>query len=105
MIRHCSLFILLAGLAFSQSVQPGLSAGYSDGKTRVTVISGAPQFYLQPNESVHPSLAPAFEVEWRGLISIAQAGEYTFETGTAEVNIDGRPVGGAPVKLGAGRHP
>ncbi|MGH9631240.1 MAG: hypothetical protein ACRD7E_23290, partial [Bryobacteraceae bacterium] len=101
---YCIL-IVTACAAFSQSIQPGLVATYTDGKTRVATVTAAAQFYLNAGESVHPAVEPAFEAEWRGLISITQAGEYTFEPGAAELNIDGQATGSEPLKLGAGRHP
>ena len=75
--------MLAAVAALSQSIQPGLVAAYSSGKARVLTIAPAPQFYLNANECILPSVEPGFEAEWKGLISIVQAGEYTFDSGSA----------------------
>ncbi len=99
------LLLFSAHVALSQSGDaPGLLATYSDGATRVRMVVPAPQFYLAPGESAHPALAPSFEAEWTGLLSIARAGEYTFDAGQAALSIDGRVVGGQPLALTAGRH-
>src|SRR5882724_8473329 len=97
------LLLLSAHAAFSQSV-PGLLATYSDGKTRVSMVVPAPEFYLAAGESAHPALASSFEAEWTGLLSIARSGEYTFDAGQAAISIDGRAVGSQPTSLTAGRH-
>ncbi len=83
----------------------GLAATYSDGTTRVRTVAAAPQLHLEPGESIHPSLKPAFEAEWTGLISILAAGDYTFDPGPVELRINGAAVGTTPVSLSAGRHP
>jgi len=101
--RIIPLLLLSAHAVFSQST-PGLLATYSDGKTRVRMAVAAPEFYLEPDESAHPALARSFEAEWTGLISIARAGEYTFDAGPAALSIDGRAVGTQAVPLTAGRH-
>jgi mono/diheme cytochrome c family protein len=79
-------------------------ATYRDRTHEVRQVVPAPQFYLEPNESIHPSLEPAFEAEWTGQLSVLQAGSYTFRAGEASITVDGRPVTG-PVSLTAGRHP
>jgi mono/diheme cytochrome c family protein len=100
------LTILIATTCLAQeNLQPGLAATYSDGATRVRAVVAAPQFYLEPDESVHLSLKPGFQAEWTGLLSILQAGDYTFDAGGAELRINGASVGAKPVTLGAGRHP
>jgi mono/diheme cytochrome c family protein len=100
--RTLLLLLLSAHAAFSQS--SGLIATYSDGKTHVNMVVPAPEFYLEPDESVHPALARPFEAEWTGLLSIAQAGDYTFDAGQAALTIDGSSAGSQPLSLTAGRH-
>jgi cytochrome c2 len=100
------VLLLAAGAAFTQGasdVQPGLVATYDDGKTRVRNVVPAARFYLKADESPHPSIGPAFQAEWTGSISILEAGEYTFDTGAADLRIDGTPVADKPVRLAAGR--
>src|SRR5260370_31021067 len=103
--RILLLFLFSAHLALSQSGDtPGLLATYGDGGTRLRMVVAAPQFYLAPEESAHPALGKSFEAEWTGLLSIARAGEYTFDGGQAILSIDGRVVGSQPLALTAGRH-
>src|SRR5438876_9941850 len=82
----------------------GVLATFTDGKTSVRLVVPAPEFYLAPDESAHPSLARSFEAEWTGLLSIARSGEYTFDAGPAAISIDGRAISNQPVSLTAGRH-
>ena len=90
------------GLAAYQA--PGLLATYSDASHSVHLVVPVPNFYLGPDESLHPSLAPAFQAEWAGSISILKAGGYRFGGG-ARVYISGREAGGEAVPLSAGLHP
>jgi mono/diheme cytochrome c family protein len=95
-----------AAQTVAEQVQPGLVATYDDGKTRLRTIVPAARFYLAPDESPHPSVSAAFQAGWTGLISILEAGEYTFDAGTAQLTIDGvRTAPGKPVRLASGRHP
>ncbi|MDA2928992.1 c-type cytochrome [Acidobacteria bacterium AH-259-O06] len=87
-----------------ENLIPGLAATYSDANHRVKLSTPTPNFYLEPHESLHPSLSRVFEAEWTGLISILQTGNYTIEAGDAHVYIDGKKIGGQPVQLSAGRH-
>ncbi|MBI3693948.1 MAG: c-type cytochrome, partial [Acidobacteria bacterium] len=105
-IATLSLALLLGARAQSQEeLRPGLVASYSDGKHRVRLVTASPNFHLRAEESVHPALAAAFDVEWTGLLSVVQAGEYTFDGGAAEIYINGRKTTNQPVRLNAGRHP
>ena len=90
-------------------LRPGLAATYRQGNHTVRLAVPSPNFHLEAEESVHPSLGPAFEGEWRGLISILQAGTYRFRGGRfrggPRVTIGGSAVGDAGVRLSPGRHP
>ena len=71
----------------------------------MTLISPAPNFYLDAGESLHPSLSAGFEVEWKGFLSILRSGRYLFDDGGAEIYVGGNLVPDAGVELETGRHP
>ncbi|MGI8782337.1 MAG: c-type cytochrome, partial [Acidobacteriota bacterium] len=89
----------------TEAMLPGLAATYSDDKHSVRLVAATPNFYLRPDESIHPSLATAFRAEWTGLLSVLQADDYTIECDSAEVLIAGQRVAARPVRLSVGRHP
>jgi mono/diheme cytochrome c family protein len=99
------LGIHIAALAQSDDVLPGLVATYRDANASVRLTVPAAQFFLEPQESVHPSIRPDFTAEWTGLLLVLAAGNYRFDSGAAEVAVDGRAVSAAPMTLAAGRHP
>jgi hypothetical protein len=84
--------------------RPGLVATFTDANHRVSFVTASPNFYLNAGESPHPVLSPQFEAEWSGYLSILQAAAYSFESGSAEISIDGRQVRG-PIQLTPGRYP
>ncbi len=85
-------------------LRPGLAATYSEGDHTVRLAVPSPNFHLEAEESVHPALGPAFKAEWRGLISILEAGTYRFRGG-AQVAIGGSAVGDTGVRLSPRRYP
>ncbi len=105
MRRMTWLLAMALPAATEEPLVPGLLASVADRRHRVELRMPAPHFHLAAGESLHPSLEPAFEVEYTGLVSIVQAGDYSFQPGAAELAIDGRPVGSKPVRLVAGRYP
>lgn len=84
---------------------PGLVATYSDRNHRVRLIVPAPNSYLDAGESVHPSIGSAFDAEWKGLLSIVEAGDYTIACDPGEVYVDNAKVTNKPLRLATGRHP
>ena len=83
----------------------GLVATYSDGKSQVRTVVPAARFYLEGDESPHPSVAAAFEAGWTGALLILEAGEYRFDPGPAEMRVNGEPVmTSKPIRLASGRH-
>ncbi len=88
----------------SPSSTPGLVGTCGDGQRAAVVHAATPDFYLEPGESLHPALEPAFTVEWTGFISILEGGRYEFQSGDAELHLGGRRLTGA-VRLDSGRYP
>ena len=84
---------------------PGLVATFHDEKHSLKLIAPTPNFYLDAEESIHPSLSPDFEGEWVGVLSILQTGHYQFDGGPVEIHIDGKKVEEAGIELETGRHP
>ena len=89
--------------AAADDLRPGLLATYSDGNHTVRLIVPTPNFYLEPQESVHPALGSDFQAEWSGTLSVLQTGIYTFEC-DAQVYIYANEVTGKLVQLESGRH-
>jgi len=85
--------------------RPGLVAIVRDDKHSVSFLTPTPNFYLEPGESLHPSLSAGFEATWTGFLSILRSGNYVFDAGTAEINVGGEPVSGTGVELETGRQP
>lgn len=67
-------------------------------------MTPTPNFYLEEGESLHPSLEPGFQAEWKGILSILETGRYRFE-GAGQLEVGGKDVGGEAVTLAPGRHP
>lgn len=86
-----------------QEFRPGLAASYEDGRHRVGLVTPTPNFYLEAGESLHPSLEPGFQAEWKGILSILETGRYRFEVG-GRLEVGGREIGGEAVTLAPGRH-
>ena len=82
----------------------GLVGTYTDGQRTVVVRVDTPNFYLEPGESLHPALEPAFDAEWTGFISILEGGRYTFRGGQAEVHLRGRRLTTSEVDLDSGHY-
>ena len=87
------------------SSQPGLALIARDGQHQVRLTTSTPNFYLDPAESAHPSLAASFEAEWRGFLLVLRSADYTFDRGGARVLIDDQPIGDDAVRIESGRRP
>jgi cytochrome c2 len=102
--------VVFGGLAAAQNrgpasdTAPGLAATYRDQRHSVTIAVVTPSFYLEVDESLHPSIGVAFEAEWRGWITILKSASYRF-VGDARVSIGEKDVTGKAVPLETGRHP
>lgn len=88
----------------SDTVFPGLVATYTDADHHVRSVVATPNFYLDAEESLHPSLASSFEAEWVGLLSVLRAGEYSLRAAGAEIHLNDERHEG-PVRLTPGRYP
>src|ERR1043166_4577726 len=107
--RLCCLAVALltslgGALAQLGTNQPGLVARATDGERTAVFITPTANFTLAADESIHPQLKPAFQVEWNGFLSVLRAGEYTFQA-NARVLIDGQEVQGKTVQLQSGDRP
>lgn len=102
MIRWVAVCWLLGTPLAAQDMAAGLIGGYRDDQRSVRLVVASPDFYLHPDESLHPALRPSFEAEWTGWLSILRAGTYSFRG--AEIAVDGRAVGAGGVPLNPGRH-
>lgn len=78
--------ILGSTLAYGQGAL-GLIGEFTDGSRSARFAAATPNFYLEPNESVHPALSPAFQGTWRGTLQILQNGAYEF---SHEITLDGK---------------
>jgi len=108
-LRLLTLVLLLtagASLHAQQTTEskPGLIAVARDTSRTVTFLAPTPNFALTPQQSVHPQLSPDFKAEWRGVLKVLRAGNYTLSADAA-VFIAARDVQGQPVQLNAGEHP
>ncbi len=88
-----------------ESPLPGLVATIHDDRHSVSLVTLAPNFYLDAGESLHASLSQSFKAEWKGFLSILRSGRYLFDGGGAEIRVGGNLVPGAGVELETGRHP
>jgi len=88
----------------SDAVLPGVVATYRDTDHEVRSVVAAPHFYLDAEESLHPSVASSFDAEWVGLLSVLRAGEYSLRASPAEIYLKGERHDG-PVRLTPGRYP
>jgi cytochrome c551/c552 len=77
MFRRWFLALPAFCAAFAAPV-PGLLGRFSDGASTVTFSASAPHFYLDPAESIHPSLSPRFQGEWQATLQVLAAGPYEF---------------------------
>lgn len=102
MIRWAAVSLLLGTSLAAQDMAAGLIGEYRDDQRSVNLVVASPNFYLHPDESLHPALRPSFESEWTGWLSILRAGTYSFRG--AEVAVDGRAVDADGVSLSPGRH-
>ncbi len=83
--------------------QPGLVLTVRDAAHQVRLVTSTPHFYLDADESLHPSLAPSFSAEWAGFLLVLRTTDYTFDRGEAQVFLDGTAVGDEAVRLEGGR--
>lgn len=97
---HAAVAVLLSLLepAVAQ-LRPGLLGEFTDGRRTVSFAAPTPNFYLEPDESVHPSLGPLFRGEWVGFLQVLANAEYEFNR---SITIDG--VSGTRHRLATGRH-
>ncbi len=102
MIRWAAACLLLGTPLAAQEMAAGLIGEYRDAQRSVELVIASPNFFLHPDESLHPALRPSFEAEWSGWLSILRAGTYLFRG--AEVAVDGRAVGVGGESLNPGRH-
>ena len=86
---------------------PGLVATYRDGNHSVRTVTPRPDIYLGPNDSLHPALSRGATAEWSGLLTIVEAGLYTFhfDRDRATLFIRDRAILDMPTHLDTGRHP
>ena len=96
--RQWLVWLLAAGAILAQPVA-GLVGRFGDGAASVVFVSRSPNFYLEPGESIHPSLGAVFSGQWEGSLQVLAAGAYEFNR---PVGIDG--VSGAKHTLTAGMH-
>ena len=75
--RHWLVLLLAAWPVSAQPVE-GLIGRFGDGVTNAVFVARSPNFYLEPNESIHPSLGAAFSGQWEGSLQILAAGAYEF---------------------------
>ncbi|MBI3877671.1 MAG: c-type cytochrome, partial [Verrucomicrobia bacterium] len=99
-------WLVAASCAFAQPEPsvPGVVATADDGARKIVFVTPTPDFTLAPNESIHPQLKPEFKAEWRGLLKIIRAGNYTLFA-DARVFVGEREIHAEPVPLAAGEHP
>jgi mono/diheme cytochrome c family protein len=96
--RHW-LWWLFAAWPVAAEPVPGLLGKFGDGVTNVTFVAPAPNFYLEAQESIHPSLGAAFSGRWEGSLQVIAAGAYEFNR---PVSIGG--MAAAKHTLTAGMH-
>ena len=77
MFRFSLTLLILCPLAKSQT-SPGVLGSFNDGSRNAQFIAPAPHFYLEPGQSIHPSLGPAFRGEWSGQLRILENAAYEF---------------------------
>jgi mono/diheme cytochrome c family protein len=77
---------------------PGLIATYTGGARTLREVTPSPNFFLAPHESIHPALAPVFQAEWNGILTILQNGDYEFDP---EVSMNGKSGRQFPLTAGA----
>lgn len=103
-LRLVSGLALLAwpgGVSAQAPLHPGLVATATDGQRTAKFALPTPNFTLLPGESIHPTLQPAFRVEWTGVLKLARSGRYTLFA-DAQVFVDGQEIQGRPTPLEAG---
>jgi cytochrome c553 len=106
----CALLLPFTGAiveaqSSGQEPLPGLVATCKDSRQSIQVATPAVSFLLEPSESIHPALEPAFECEWRGSIEILRGGTYQFDRGEARIWIGNEEIADQPRRLEAGTHP
>ena len=57
---------------------PGVLGRFGDLQRSAQFTAAAPHFYLEPGESIHPSLDAAFRGEWSGQLKILENAAYEF---------------------------
>ncbi len=94
--------LAFCGNLFAQAaLHPGLVATATDGQRTAEFALPTPNFTLLPGESIHPTLKPAFTVEWSGVLKLARSGRYTLFA-DAKLFVDGKEIQDRPTQLEAG---
>lgn len=94
---------IAASSASAEDSEPGLTATWHDGSNTVRELVPTPHFYLRAAESVHPHIHPEFSAQFTGLLKIARAGKYRFDS-NAKVEVNGSPAHEF-LQLATGEHP
>jgi hypothetical protein len=86
---------------------PGLLVTYTDhpagdGARKVSQVVMLPELGLALSESPHPAISPSFTASYEGVLMVAVAGRYEFDSDFA-LSLDGKPVTGG-LALDAGPH-
>ena len=84
----------------------GLIATYTDGPVgggKVSRVVMLPELGLAANESPHPAISQSFTASYEGILMVAVAGSYEFDS-AFKLSLDAKPVTGE-IALDAGPHP
>lgn len=105
--RLAALLVLLAMAAMAAPESgaeraTGLRCRAGDGRREAVFAVAAPHLALDPGQSVHPQLGPAFTARWEGGLRIDRAGSYTLRAEPARIYLDDAEAGGRAVALAAG---
>ena len=116
-LRVLFIFILSAESVCAEELTQGLIERLDDGRHVVEQVAPAVSFRLDANESLHPSIGPEFSAEWRGFLTVAENGHYTFFLSSpssstekefwseaGELSIDDQPALGKTLSLTPGSH-
>jgi mono/diheme cytochrome c family protein len=82
-------------------LKPGLVLTLSDAKQNTTLLVPTPHAALLENESLHPSIQPAFRAMWDGFLKIESAGNYQF-SGAEKLFVGGAAASGKKFALKPG---
>lgn len=91
--------LCLLAVSLASEPRPGLIGRFTDGSRSAVFLASSPNFYLDPGESIHPSLAPSFQGQWEAVLQVLAAGQYEFNR---PVTLQGKTA--ATHILAAGSH-